>query len=195
MDQKEFFNEIADQWDEITKHNLMKAELLVGMLGIQQGDKVLDVGTGTGVLIPILSSYTDSGNITAIDVAENMIEVAKKKFKNSQVRFIADDVLQHSFGNEQFAFIVCYSMFPHFPDKAKAIQGLSALLAENGKLAIIHSNSRDEINAHHSKCDDAVREDKLPLAPVLMDMMTHNGLREEILIDNEQMYLVCGKKI
>ena len=49
MDQKEFFNEIADQWDEITKHNLMKAELLVGMLGIQQGDKVLDVGTGTGV--------------------------------------------------------------------------------------------------------------------------------------------------
>ena len=124
-----------------------------------------------------------------------MIEVAKKKFKNSQVRFIADDVLQHSFGNERFAFIVCYSMFPHFPDKAKAIQGLSALLAENGKLAIIHSNSRDEINAHHSKCDDVVREDKLPLAPVLMDMMTHNGLREEILIDNEQMYLVCGKKI
>ncbi len=45
---------MADQWDEINKHNLIKAELMVGLLDIKHGDKVLDVGTGTGVLLPIL---------------------------------------------------------------------------------------------------------------------------------------------
>jgi len=195
MDQKDFFNEMAEQWDEVTKHNLIKAELLVGLLGIKQGDTVLDVGTGTGVLLPILMSLTDSANITAIDVAEKMVEVAKRKFAHTQVTFLADDALVYPFGDKRFDFIVCYSMFPHFPDKAKAIRGLSALLAEGGRLAVIHSNSRDEINAHHSKCDDAVKEDKLPRATVMMDMMTHCGLREEILIDNEEMYLVCARNM
>jgi demethylmenaquinone methyltransferase/2-methoxy-6-polyprenyl-1,4-benzoquinol methylase len=58
---------MADQWDEINKHNLIKAELMVGLLDIKHGDKVLDVGTGTGVLLPILSLFTNENDITAID--------------------------------------------------------------------------------------------------------------------------------
>ncbi len=69
------------------------------------------------------------------------------------------------------------------------------LLKKGGKLAVLHSSSRDEINRHHSGCEEVVKEDKLPYADIIMDYMNHLGLREEILIDNEEMYLVCGRKL
>jgi demethylmenaquinone methyltransferase/2-methoxy-6-polyprenyl-1,4-benzoquinol methylase len=195
MDQKDFFNSMADQWDEINKHNLIKAELMVGLLDIKHGDKVLDVGTGTGVLLPILSLFTNENDITAIDVAEEMIRVAKQKFKDTGITFIAGDALDYPFEAESFDFVICYSMFPHFPDKKKAIECLIRLLKKGGKLAVLHSSSRDEINRHHSGCEEVVKEDKLPYADIIMDYMNHLGLREEILIDNEEMYLVCGRKL
>lgn len=195
MDQKDFFNALAHNWDDITHHNLIKAELMVSMLNIKQQDKVLDVGTGTGVLLPIISIFAEQKNITAIDAAQEMIKVAQKKLADTDITFIADDVLTHPFKNESFDFIICYSMFPHFPDKVYAVRRLIELLKKGGKLAVLHSESRDKINGHHKKCDNIVREDHLPEAHIIMDYMNHSGLREEILIDDEEMYLVCGRKL
>ena len=51
MSEKEFFNSIAEEWDKITKVNEEKINFLLSRIHIQEGDKVLDIGTGTGVLI------------------------------------------------------------------------------------------------------------------------------------------------
>lgn len=39
----------------------------------------MDVGTGTGVMIPFYEEKLTSGSILAVDYSEKMIEVAKKK--------------------------------------------------------------------------------------------------------------------
>lgn len=195
MSQKDYFNALAHHWDNITHHDLIKAELMVSMLDIKKSDKILDVGTGTGVLIPIISLFTESENITAIDVAEEMIKVAQKKFSDTDITFIAGDVLTYPFQDESFDFIICYSMFPHFADKRHAVMRLIELLKKGGKLAILHSESRDKINGVHQRSADIVKEDNLPQAHIIMDYMNHSGLREEILIDDEEMYLVCGRKL
>ena len=43
------------------------------MIDIKETDKVLDVGTGTGVLIPLLMHFTAEKNITAIDEADKLL--------------------------------------------------------------------------------------------------------------------------
>jgi demethylmenaquinone methyltransferase/2-methoxy-6-polyprenyl-1,4-benzoquinol methylase len=83
----------------------------------------LDVGTGTGVLIPFLTGCT--GSVTAIDSAEKMIEAARRKFEGKAVEFVHGDALEYPFEDAPFDHIVCYSVFPHFDDKPLAIARLA----------------------------------------------------------------------
>lgn len=79
MDNLKYFDDIAQKWDEIVKHDYSKIDFVLDMLDMAEGDKVLDVGTGTGVLIPLLLKRVgDKGSITAIDISKEMLKVAKR---------------------------------------------------------------------------------------------------------------------
>ena len=58
MSKEQFFNERAKNWDEISKNDMMKVDMLTRLLLIQERETILDVGTRTRVLLPVLSRYT-----------------------------------------------------------------------------------------------------------------------------------------
>ena len=52
---RSYFNSKADIWDEkIAEKDVERLASLAKSLDIRRGDTVLDVGTGTGVLVPFL---------------------------------------------------------------------------------------------------------------------------------------------
>ncbi|MBF4692072.1 class I SAM-dependent methyltransferase [Fusibacter ferrireducens] len=190
---KDYFNSKANSWDNQVKHNMDKVKQIMDLIEIRQGDHILDVGTGTGVTIPVLRSLVgDRGKITAIDEAEKMIEVAQSKFNHPNVEFVIGDVLSETFQDHKFDGIVCYSMFPHFEDKRVAISTLSKLLKKNGKLVICHSQSRDAINNLHKDLDGPVREDRLPTIEVFKELFSEADLNLSLEIDSEEMFVVIG---
>ncbi|MDR0628838.1 MAG: methyltransferase domain-containing protein [Treponema sp.] len=193
IEKQDFFNDLAEQWDEKNKWNMDKIALMLKLLYIQEGDAALDVGTGTGVLIPLLTSYT--GNITAIDSAEKMIQIARKKFEGRGVNFIHGDALEYPFPDASFDHIICYSVFPHFDDKPLAIARLAKKLKPGGLLSVLHSSSKERINGVHVHAPSMdIKWDSLPPAQVLVPCARDNGLREEIVIDNGEMYLFGARK-
>ena len=54
MNHREFFNRMAPQWDEQVRHDACKLSRIVTALSLQPGERVLDIGTGTGVMLPYL---------------------------------------------------------------------------------------------------------------------------------------------
>jgi demethylmenaquinone methyltransferase/2-methoxy-6-polyprenyl-1,4-benzoquinol methylase len=194
MSKEQFFNERAETWDETSKNDAAKVDMLTRLLLIQPHDTVLDVGTGTGVLLPVLSSYTGGKNITAIDIAEDMIAVAKRKHESLGCSFLLGDIVTYPFQPESFDVIACYSVFPHIDDKPRMIKNLLAALKRGGLLAILHSCSKERINGVHVHAHRDVSMDSLPPAEMVVDLMRKLGMRLEVMIDNSEMYAVCARR-
>jgi demethylmenaquinone methyltransferase/2-methoxy-6-polyprenyl-1,4-benzoquinol methylase len=194
--QKDFFNQRACKWDRITKHDTDKIEYILSKLKLRGNEKILDVGTGTGILIPFFIKHLASGKIIAIDFSEKMIEVASNKFPPEtypQVEFVISDVYNLKYSS-QFDIVMCYSCFPHFNNKPKAISILKKTLKHQGKLVVAHSNSRDEINNTHMKSGDEISADVLPSISDLKNMIKDAGLEVIFQRDNNDFFMMIAEK-
>jgi ubiquinone/menaquinone biosynthesis C-methylase UbiE len=70
MSRQEYFNHLADSWDKRFQTETLSTylEQLVPTFGLLPGQRILDVGTGTGILIPfLLKAVGSTGQISAID--------------------------------------------------------------------------------------------------------------------------------
>ena len=92
----DFFNTCAENWDSIRNTNPQTLEKLMELADIPAGANVLDVGSGTGVLIPYLHAKVGAqGKITAVDFSEKMLAKAQEKFANlNNIEFCVGDILE-----------------------------------------------------------------------------------------------------
>lgn len=194
---KAFFEQHAHTWDDMCAHDDEKLEEIFDILPLKKGDRVLDVGTGTGITIPyILKKIGTFGSIYAIDYAENMIMKAEEKFPKKEypnVNFIIGDFFDLDAG-KHFNSIICYSCFPHFEDKEKFIQKCFDVLDRDGTLLIAHSSSRIRINEMHARKHEAVQDDFLPSAQEIGMIAKRNGFVVAAERDDEKLFYILIKK-
>lgn len=196
--QQEFFEERAESWDEMVIHHAKKIEFILGFSDLKLADSVLDVGTGTGILIPFLCRLVgEKGKVTAVDYASNMISVAKRKYPSDQypqVRFAVQDITSFPM-NAEYNCIVCFSCFPHFLHQEATVKYLAKGLKTNGKLIIAHEESRQAINNLHKNAGSEVEEDYLPAAEVIQRYMYNADLSVIDTIDNADYFLISAQKL
>lgn len=81
----DFFNQICRQWDEKSKPDSRKIHFLLEKLSWSVSKRVLDVGTGTGVLLPFIRQFSPESYIQAVDIADGMIDIAKKNIPDGKI--------------------------------------------------------------------------------------------------------------
>lgn len=194
--QKTFFNEKAEIWDKITVHNLQKVQYIAELLGLRSDDKILDVGTGTGILIPFYERYLVTGSVVAVDYSEKMIEVARLKYpekEHSMISYLVSDVYELKY-DACFDLVMCYSCFPHFVDQPLATKILSRALKKGGRIVVAHSDSAKTINGVHTNGGVEIGNDFLPSMYLLKQMMKENGLTVTFERDDESYFICIAKK-
>ena len=180
MSRKAFFNKAADTWDErfCTPSLSSFLEKLVPQFGLEAGQTVLDVGTGTGVLIPYLIKEVGAGgSVTAIDYSENMIEICKTKHGHLEnVAVEVKNIEEDAFPPESFDAVVCFGVFPHLENKEKVLQNINRMLKPAGILIIAHALSSEEIKVHHKNASCVVCHDVLPEMKPLLEKTGFSGI-------------------
>ncbi|WP_424358260.1 class I SAM-dependent methyltransferase [Methanocella sp. MCL-LM] len=133
--------ELAERYDLISDSQLEKGGLLIRRMGIEAGNRVLDVGCGTGRLTLLVSQTVGpSGFVLGIDPSEHRIKAACDKLTSHEPRNvhfgvgIAEDL--HSLPDSAFDHIYYSSVLHWVVDKPAALREAFRVLAPGGKIGI-----------------------------------------------------------
>jgi|TARA_B110000263_G_C15304148_1_gene509465 demethylmenaquinone methyltransferase/2-methoxy-6-polyprenyl-1,4-benzoquinol methylase len=141
---KYIFNDISSTYDFLNHFLSLGIDVLwrrkfIKSLNFSDGDKVLDVATGTGdVAFAIRRKYNT--DIIGLDLSVNMLEIAKKKlkkFKIDDIDFIEGDAENLPFDDNTFDKIVISYGLRNLGDCQKGIEEFHRVLKPGGKLGIL----------------------------------------------------------
>lgn len=190
-----FFNGLAPEWDDM---NPQRPELydLVKKFGVSKGERILDLGAGTGRLSRILVELVGKeGRVVAGDLAEEMLHRAAKNISTNSLLFSCADACSLCFGDSAFDKVVCYSTFPHFTRPAKVLCEVRRVLKKGGRFLILHQNCSRKLNSFHSSLSKVIKYDVLPAAQQMIPMLQNAGLLPVQIIEHPGLYWVeAGKE-
>jgi ubiquinone/menaquinone biosynthesis C-methylase UbiE len=193
-----FFNQTAQNWDKEFDNPQLHAflEQFVPSFGLSAGQHVLDVGTGTGILIPFLHKALGAkGHITAIDYAPNMVSICKTKHAHfPNVSIIVADAEKLQFPDASFDAVTCFGLFPHLDNKKAALSQFHRVLKSKGKLIIAHALGSAEIKNHHQSAPQAVASDVLPTETEMRKLLQQAGFTGIQIVDRQGSYLCTSTK-
>jgi len=192
---KAYFNDKAGTWDEVVaEKDTARLRGLASRFSLSPGSTVLDAGTGTGILVPfLLETIGDTGILVALDFAEEMLKVARRKGFGNNIQYVNADVSSLPICTGTVDTVVCYSSFPHFQDKLRALNELHRVLKEGGRLFICHTSSRAVINDIHRQIP-LLKEDTLPDTVEMKALLSAAGFARISLDDSAHSYFVSAAK-
>jgi tRNA1Val (adenine37-N6)-methyltransferase len=111
----------------------MDAVLLSGFARVKSGARVLDMGTGTGIIPLLLEAKTDASHISALEIQEDSADMARRSVElnglSDRIDIVTGDIREavEIFGASSFDVVTCnppYMIGRHGltnPDAPKAI--------------------------------------------------------------------------
>lgn len=110
--------------------------------GVRPGDRVLDVGCGTGDLSLILAAAAgSSGHVTGVDISEEMLEVGRRKVARAglseRVDLLPGNALDLPFPGGAFDVVASGFMLRNVADLPRALGEMARVLRPGGRAVLL----------------------------------------------------------
>jgi ubiquinone/menaquinone biosynthesis C-methylase UbiE len=192
-----FFNHLAASWDDMPRSKPMEAGIrnFVQCAYLSGAKNILDVGCGTGILVPYLfSAYPRTRLIVELDYAEEMLARNRAKYSDKRLVRIAGDATNLLLPDESMDVILCFNTAPHLGRGEEAFRDLFRVLAPGGVLAVGHLRSSAEMNQFHGNLQGAIQHDQLPPAKEMAEIFMKLGGSDVTAQEQPGWYFVRAKK-
>lgn len=155
-----------DQWWFVSRRAII-AEVLRSHLGVQPDRRILDVGCGSGGMLPMLTEF---GTVDGIEPDAASVEHGQATFPGVTIRQgqVPDDLpADHSYD-----LVTAFDVIEHIADDLGAVAAMRAALRPDGTVVVTVPalpwlwSEHDELNGHHRRYT----------ADTLRDVLTRGGL-------------------
>jgi demethylmenaquinone methyltransferase/2-methoxy-6-polyprenyl-1,4-benzoquinol methylase len=120
------------------------------LLGVKEGERVLEIGSGTGHSLVTLSQQAgESGLVTGVELSPGMIEVAQKRMQaeapESSVQIIQGDGTQLPFAPDSFEAVFLSFTLELFSDEdmLELLDECHRTLKPDGRLGVVSLEKED----------------------------------------------------
>ncbi|MBN1955271.1 MAG: class I SAM-dependent methyltransferase [Anaerolineae bacterium] len=198
-DLRAFFEDLATRWDAQQPHDRQEVlRLLLAPFAAELGaaQAILEIGCGTGALVPCLRERAPAVRLVSIDLAHAMLWRAWQRCPGAVL--VQADVHRLPFalpgGAAAFDLAVCHNSFPHFADAPSALRELARVLVPGGFLLVLHDLGREQVNAIHSRAGPPVQHDWLPPGEEMRRLLRQGGFRGLQVQDAADRYVAVGRR-
>jgi malonyl-CoA O-methyltransferase len=130
---KRNFSEYAKYYDRYASVQNACALKLVQKINTPGPENILEIGCGTGNYTWLLRRRYPDSEITAVDISDEMIRIAKTKLVRDNIEFITADAEEIRF-NRKFDLITSNASFQWFDDLQGSLERYKNILARGGSI-------------------------------------------------------------
>ncbi len=166
-----------------------RLERIVASADINNGDSVLDVGTGTGILIPLIRKYKPAV-IYACDISQAMLKQLRKNYPH--VATIQADVRDLTLPDGCVDVVFINACYPNIADKQGAFSNLYRIIRPGGRMVISHPLGKAFIHSLKKKVPFPL--DDFPGETEASRVMKSFGFHLVKFIDEPDLYIMVSQK-
>lgn len=117
-------------------------EAVLSTLDLQQGEYVLDIGSGPGLLAhDIAKAVGQTGMVRGIDISDAMVALSEERCSNLPfVEFQVADATELPFPNDEFNVAVSTQVYEYVKDVSAALNELYRVLRPGGRALILDTD-------------------------------------------------------
>lgn len=115
-------------------------------MDIKPGDRILDVGVGTGLSLSVFPRYC---NVVGIDLSTEMLRKAKEKITENRldhIKVLSMDAMSVGFKDDSFDKVFISHVVSVVPDPYKVMQEVKRVCRKGGQVVIVnHFKSKNKL--------------------------------------------------
>ena len=131
----EMFSNAAAYERYMGRWSAQLAALFAEFVKIRDGDRILDVGCGTGSLIQVVADIARRSEIVGIDLAQPFIDYSRSRFPDPRISFDCGSAAQLPYADGSFDLSLSLLVFQLVPQLEKAATEIRRVTRTGGTVA------------------------------------------------------------
>lgn len=168
------YDAIFSRWFSPRQHHVIRS------LNLQPGQRVLDVGVGTGISLPL---YPEHVRVTGVDLSREMLREAQKKITShrlNHVELLEMDAGCLAFPDQTFDVVIAAFVITVVPDPIRFLAEVHRVSKADGQIVMInHFQSENKLMARLEKW----------AAPLCTKIGWHSDLALDYLVQQANLHI------
>lgn len=117
-----------------TRQQAIEIPLMIAALGLPRGGRVLEVGCGRGVALPVFARRLRPARLAGLDIDAALLEVAERRVREEGIaaELVPGDVRRMPFPDAAFDLVIDFGTCYHIARPEAALSEIARVLAPGG---------------------------------------------------------------